>query len=534
MFTTRTVSVFALAFVLASCSDDPAAPVDAGNDTGSGDGGSALALTPVDGLAIIDLSANVGATLTYKVTATDANGTRDVSSTASLALADPKLGGFAGPVLTTAVALPGAAALAKTTVKASAAGANTSGSLVLGAYRKTGAQRDLLFTAAAGSLAPKQEVLKVGSTPNQADILFLVDSSAGTASAMAALQGALATVVTQLGKTIPGLALGVAENRDYPEAPFGASGDFPVKITQTIDADPSKATTALNALVASGGGDSLTSQLPAMQYALTGAALTWPSGSLPAHAAPSGRLGGADFRTDSAKIVIGVYGSNWHDSALGPYSFPAPTLGDVKASFAKTSAKFMGIGIGFTSESQADNLSDASKSNIPAPAFGVTCGGLCCTGVNGVGRAANGPGGTCRGNFLTAGDGTGLSSSFAKAVQAMVVGSQLDVTYALTNDPANGGFDATKLVVVKALDQGDAPNGCPAQAAKDTGSGVLDTFVSVIPGTPLCFGFTTNDAALPAATAAPQVFAVDFQVVGKPSNIVLERRTLLFVIPAKP
>lgn len=515
------------------------------NIGGGGTGSTAvLAITPANTLAIIDLSADAGTSVTYKVT----EDTRDVSSSAQLMVSDSALGSFAGPILTTAKALPQGASSATTTVHAAADGLAASTGLWLGALRKSGSHRDLLFTDTQGAVTPQNDILKFATNITMLDVMFLVQTSGSMGGALTNVTTNLPTVtIPNLVKAIPNLGIGVASFVDYPVSPFGSPSpcivlDYPVKVDQLISLNMLDAQSAATGLQVNCGYDTPSSALPAMHHLLTGEALTWSTGSVPVHTPASDHFGGADFRASATPVIVTIFNTDWHDTADSPYSagtppLIAPTLADVKADFVAKNARFIGVTLGTTSEAQANDLSDATKSNVPASAFGSTCGaGQCCTDVSGNGRAPSGPGGTCRLNFLADAGGSGISNSIINAIQALSVGTQYDVTVALSNEPSNpGGVDATKfLQPPTALANGDSVNACPAHTAKDTnGDGVPDTFVAVIPGTPLCFQMAPIAANLPAATNTPQIFVAYIDVLGMPGSVKLDHRVVLFVVPAK-
>jgi hypothetical protein len=345
--------------------------------------------------------------------------------------------------------------------------------------------------------------------------------------------------------------MAVVDHKDYPidDFPFGShwygdTGDWPVKVWQTMTPTVSLVNTAVGKYVASGGNDGPESQIPAMQHALTGEAISWPAGgtfptswpagSVPAHTAPAGRWGGVDFRDGAVAVIVLITDVDWHGEGHDPYYFASPTMASLKAAFVAKKAKFVNITSG--PEAQANELSDASGSNVPVGSFGVVAGCTatqCCTNVNGVGRAALGPGGSCRLNFLH-NNGNGVSTGVAKAIEAISVGSTFDVTARPSNDPANAdGVDATKFMkALRAKDEGDPAQGCPAWPAKDTnGDGVKDTFVAVKVGTPVCFEILPqqNDTVPPKTSV--QFFNAFIDVIGLPGNVALDKRTVKFLVP---
>jgi hypothetical protein len=348
------------------------------------------------------------------------------------------------------------------------------------------------------------------------------------------------TIVPGLKAAIPSVAMAVVEHRDYPVSPYGGAGDFPVKVHQVMETDVTKVQAAVNLYSLGDGNDGPESQIPAMQHTLTGEALTWTGGgSVPAHTPAPGTFGGVDFRPGAVPVVVLITDINWHGENNSPYAMAGittPTMATLKAAFAARNAKFVDVTSG--TEVQADELSDATNSHVPASAFGTVAGcaaGQCCTGLNGVGRAATGPGGSCRLNFIHSA-GNGVSTAIVKAIQAISVGSSYDVTAKPVNDPKNaGGVDATKFIkALRAKDEGDAAAGCPAHAAADTdGDGIKDTFINLTVGTPVCFEIipAQNDIVQPGTAA--QFFKAFIDVLGMPGSINLDRRDVTFMVPPK-
>ncbi len=108
-----------------------------------------------------------------------------------------------------------------------------------------------------------------------------------------------------------------------------------------------------------------------------------------------------------------------------------------------------------------------------------------------------------------------------------------DLHTTLTNGPSNGAADATAFVrSITAMDQGDATLGCPAHAAKDTGSGVLDTFLNVVSNTPVCFKITFKDNASVPAKRSVQVLELVATLIADPgARTITTKRVYLFVPP---
>jgi hypothetical protein len=256
---------------------------------------------------------------------------------------------------------------------------------------------------------------------------------------------------------------------------------------------------------------------------LTGGAVS----GVPAVVPAAGTRGAVAFRNGSVPVVVLITDASWHDPRGGV------GISMLNSAFTAANAKF--VGVTSTNETQPNALSDATGSNLPTTAFMGCAAGKCCTGVGGSPRAPSGPGGSCRLNYVYS-FGNDIGSSVVQAIKAIAIGSVYDVTVKPKNDPTNPmGIDATKFIkALRAKDEGDTAEGCPAHAAVDTnGDGIKDTFKTVTVGTPVCFEVIPETNS----TVAPQEAAIytraDLEVVGVPGDIKLDSRKVLFLIPPK-
>ncbi len=389
---------------------------------------------------------------------------------------------------------------------------------------------------------PGHAVMSITPSIQQADVAVAMDTTGSMTGSINNLKSNLSSrIFPALRKAISSVGIAVVDYKDYPEPPFGSPGDYPVRILQTTTTEIEKAQLAVGSYFADGGNDAPEAQIPAMMHALTGRELAWATGRVEARKAAPGRWGGADFRPGSLPVVVLITDVDWHDADDSPYDdtiHAPPVMSELVAAFNAVGAKFIDVTNGAmgSPEGQADQLSDATHSNLPLAAFGAKCGRLCCTGVGGAGRPATGPMGSCRLNFLHR-NGDGVSDSIVSAIQAISVGYRLDVVAIASNDPANPvGIDATKFIrALRAIDEGDAGGGCARHAAKDTdGDGVKDTFLDVVVGTRVCFEVLArrNDSVSPIKTE--QSFDAFIDVIGVPGSVHLDRRTVRFVVPSAP
>lgn len=498
--------------------------------TGSNAG---LTLDPKNTTVVID-TATVPPTrgsATFRVVRKTAGGERDVTGASTFTLDDPTLGAFTGETFTSTDSLPASVRGRSTRVVASSAAGSAQGTLTVVALRKTGPQRDFFFVVPYREApSPSRDVLAFSTKLTKVDVAFAMDTTASMGGSINNLKSALqGTLLANLQAAIPDVGLAIVDYKDYPVSPHGNGGDFPVLVRQSVTTDLAAAQSAVAQYGASGGGDGPESQIPAMQHILTGEALAWRGGQTPASAPPAPRWGGVAFRPGSVPVLVNITDVAWQSG----YGFAAPTMASLKNAFASRNAFFVDVTSG--DESQADELSDATGSSVAPSAFGGACGGQCCTGTNGGGRPPTAPGGRCRLNFRHA-NGTGVSSSIVKAIEAISVGAVYDVKAVPSNAPANpGGIDATKFIkALRAMDEGAAASGCPATPARDSdGDGIKDTFVAVKVGTPVCFEIVaaTNESALPLETA--QFLNAFVDVVGVQGNVQLDRRSVLFLVPPK-
>lgn len=515
---------------------DPSGDGTSGGPSGGFGGGDAsgnVQLDPKNTTVIID-SATSPATpgsIAFKVL----QGTADVTSSAKFTLKDTSLGAFNGATFTSIASLPAGVLGKSTTVAAATDKGQALGTLTVVQLRKTGPQRDFFFVVPFGDdPSPKSDVLMFSTNIKQADVAFVMDTTGSMGSAINNLKSAIqGTLMAQLQALIPNVGLAVVDYKD-----FGSSDPWAVKVRQGVTTNLALAQAGVSPMTATGGGDTPEAAIGAMQYSLLGQALSG-SPAVPAHSNPApGLFGGVDFRTGSVPVVVNITDADWQANSGGA------TMASLKTAFSTTKAKFVNIAesgsFSFSNgpETQANELSDATGSSVPASAFGTVSGcaaGQCCTGKSGAGRAPTGPGGTCRLNFISQ-DGNGVSGGIVKAIEAIAVGSTFDVKAAASNDPKNPkGVDATKFIkALRAMDEGNPANGCPAAPAKDSDAdGIKDTFLAVKAGTPVCFEVIPAKNTTVQPELDPQFYKALIDVIAVQGNLKLDNRSVLFLVPPK-
>lgn len=487
-----------------------------------------VTLEPQNATIFIDITTGKPALQTYKAFI----GTDDVSGKATFTVDDPSLGSFAGATFTSALTLPGTALGTTTKVRANADGKAGEAKLTIVKIRKTPdvtGKKDFFFTVAyKKDPDPPKDVLKFSTNIQKVDVAFAMDTTGSMGTCITNLKSALTTTVIPGLSSIPSVGYAVVDHKDFGDS-------WAVKVNQRITTDPKLANTAVGLMSASGGGDEPECQLAAMHHIVTAAA----NGSVKAFTPMAGTFGAVEFRPGAVPVVVLITDASWHNPS------GVATNANVQAAFKAKNVKFVGINAGYKNGVAASNaFSDAlgADSQVPPGAFGGKCGaGMCCTGYKGAGKAPDAPGGKCRLVF-DAGNGDGVSDGVVTAIKAISVGSTYDITYKLSNDPANGKgpdgavVDATNFIKhLRAMKEGDAASACPPNATYDSNmDGVDDTFKAVTVGTPVCFEVIPKMNETVPPTEVAQFFSAFIDMVGMPGSINLgDKRTVVFLVPPK-
>jgi hypothetical protein len=524
---------FTFVLALGSCGPGEAPPiewVDPINPVPSD-----LLLEPANNIAIVDYSTTpiVPTPVTYTVK--DRTSGADVTATARFD-ADRGIGNFEGNVFTPTKSLTLLSRSALIGATAPGGDQGFAWSTVLYTNLKDGQLQQTQLLEDDGSIPIRSGIIKFNTRVRQLDLAIVMDTTGSMGGAIDNLKANLkANVLPMLAAEVDNAAVAIVDEKDYPTQ--GETSDYPVKVLTAMTDNFAVAQQGVDALSASGGGDGPEAQIPAMYYALTGKELSWMGGMIPAHASPSGSFGGVDFHEGSLPVVVLITDVSWHDLRSAPYLadvFNPPSLEDLKRKFIETKAVFVDVTAG--PETQAQELSDATGSNVPPSAFGSACGaGMCCTGISGAARTPDGPNGTCRLNFKHM-EGMGVSTSIINALQSFITGRKFDFTIATSSDPKNpNNYDTRGLITqIRAMDEGAGALGCAPRNATDTnGDGVKDTFPQVDTGSDVCFEVTLAAGTNVQRDYLAQEYKVRLDLVDKVQGFVFDARALDFVMPPK-
>ena len=106
--------------------------------------------------------------------------------------------------------------------------------------------------------------INLSTTIPAADIAFLIDTTGSMSGVIAAVRDYVVELAGIVSDVVPDAAFGVAQYRDYAVTPYGGSQDFPFRLQQQITTDRTAVVEQLEALGASGGGDSPEAQYEAL------------------------------------------------------------------------------------------------------------------------------------------------------------------------------------------------------------------------------------------------------------------------------
>ena len=194
--------------------------------------------------------------------------------------------------------------------------------------------------------SPANDELKFSTNLQQVDVAILLDTTGSMSGAISTVQQDLTAkaggILPGLQKAIPSVGVAIVDHRDYPyeddSNDYGSINDYPVKVWQVVTTNSALAQAAVNNYSLGSGDDDPEAQIPAMDYLLTGKALSWPAGSqgtpagsVPTHTPAAGTQGGVDFRAGSFRVVVQITDARplaqlqrnpLPDSSATPYVFP--------------------------------------------------------------------------------------------------------------------------------------------------------------------------------------------------------------------
>jgi hypothetical protein len=348
-------------------------------------------------------------------------------------------------------------------------------------------------------------------------VFFMMDTTGSMGGCITNLKTTLSTsIIPAVNAIIPNVWFGVGHFDDYPVGFYGGTGDYVFELLQRMTHDTTAAQAAVNLMSAGGGADWPESYVPALYAAATGGG--FGTYLAPQDACATGELGYPCFRSDSVPIIVIVGDAPYHNGPGGYDSYTGitpvpPTYDEAVTALNAIHAKVIAVVAG------GDSTATSHGTAIATDTGAVDVGGSPLV-------------------YTTGWDGTGLGSEIVDGIETMAHQVPIDVSAAARDDDTDM-VDATYFIasivpnlVGGVTDPADPSIICVGGLPVDDmdGDTVLDTFVGILPGTPVCFDITPRMNDIIEATEEPQVFKAYIDVVGD-GITVLDSRDVYFLIP---
>ena len=368
---------------------------------------------------------------------------------------------------------------------------------------------------------PSEDTLVFATDIQMADVFFNMDTTGSMGGEIANLKSSLSdTIIPGVQLIIPDVWFGVGNFDDYPYGSYGyaSSGDEVFSLHQMMTDDEELAQTAVNSLTSHFGGDGPESDVPALFAIATGNDF---GAYLPEQTScPDGFIGYPCFRPGAVPIIIHITDSSFHNgpSDYSPYAGVDPT----PPTYLET--------VEVLNDIHAKVLTIYStEGDDPAMVLSH------CQAISNDTGAATDTGPL---TFLIGGDGSGLGTEVVNAVASLANGVPMDMSV-VARDDTTDGVDATVFIdrivpnttggVEDPLDPTVVCFGGLATADTDDDT-YADTFIDVLPGTPVCFDIIPKQNDTVEPTDEPMIYMAYIDVIGD-SVTVLDTREVYFLVP---
>lgn len=392
---------------------------------------------------------------------------------------------------------------------------------------------------------PFSDALRFETTVREADVFFLMDTTASMGTELDRVRATIGTadtgLIARIAATSPTVRFGAGQHEDFPFGGYGASGDAVFRLATALEpADRSSVVqSAVDAIRIHDGGDGPESATEALFHVVTGEGGRWShadggSYSMSRFASACAEGWGAPcFRDDALAVVVHFTDFCSHQgppgedrSACPDYAGITPGViqwDDLVSTMNARGAKYVGI------NTDATACEDAGA--VPrSPCFFMRETATATGAVDADGAAL----------VYDLPDGGVDESAFANAVvgaiETVLARVPLDVDTVLRDDPSDA-VDATAFIAERAPaclpamtdDCWVAPAGVAHEEAV-AGLGP-DRFVDVLPGTQVFFRITFANETVPQERRARVYVAfVDVRGDGGP---ILDTREVYVVVPAQ-
>ncbi len=368
---------------------------------------------------------------------------------------------------------------------------------------------------------PEMDTLVFSTNIQQADVFFLVDTTASMGGEIDNLVASLSTyIIPEISAEISDVWFGVAGYDDYPVLPYGIAGtDSPFYLLQRMTGVPAQAQSAVETLALHDGEDLPESTVPALWAVATGNALDT---YVPAQTAcAAGEFGYPCFRPGAVPIVVLITDARFHNDNMvnDPYvgvSGPPPYYLDAVTQLTARHIKVVGV---YSESAAASDMEQIVRDTGAVDSFGQP---LVTMIMN---------------------DGSQLGQRVV--LNVMRLANQVPLEVGTEPRDVNEGpgdtVDATVFInrIVPNTAGGVEDPVSPGTfcigglAVGDTTippDGIADIFTSVLPGQSVCFDIYPELNDMVPHTTEPQIYLAEIDVVGD-GITVLDTRDVYFLIP---
>ena len=539
---------------------------------------SAIMVTPTNPLIELDL--NAGASQPFVAMGIFLDGVdEDLSTQVTWDVSDPAVGTMSANTLLIPAFATSGVHVARVNAKLGTLAGTAQITVV--AYRRSGPTQDFFF------VLPYQDTSGQATRPLDfstaipaLDVFFSMDTTGSMIGSIANSQNALSTVVVPgVRNAVQDSQFGVGAFEDFPDSGYGSvnaaascggglpRADQPFRlfqpITSTIASVQAGVASLRNGASPIGcGEDWPESGVEALYQASTGNGLTGPGlTSVPVNHTG---VGGVAFRAGTMPVIVQITDALTHgpdETAVctdGNFSFTGLYAGNVaaaahnraqtKTALSNICARVVGLANITTGVPESCNgqeylrdFATATGSRVPPAAWDVGtrpagCGaGQCCTGINGVGQAADAQG-LCPLVFRTASDGTGVGVNVVTGIQMLTRFATFDVNserYGVATDvdgrPLPAGrttVDFLKLITPVSFVKPAPPPALPDPTFDAT------SFHTVTPNTKVSFNVSAFNDFVPQ-TADAQIFRATIRVLAGGCT-PLDQRDVVILVPPMP
>ena len=358
---------------------------------------------------------------------------------------------------------------------------------------------------------PRRDTLDFATNIRQADVYFLMDTTASMGGSVTSLRDSIASFIPLVRDAIPDVWIGAGSFRDYPVAPYGSGVDYAYRNCGNVTGDAATAIGYLSCYSLGNGNDIPESHTPAVWAVATGSRLAGNSGLTTAASCPAGHFGYPCFRSTAVPIIVLISDALSHNGpgSSNPYNNgalggAAPTYVEAIAELNARNIRVIGIGQG---PSGATHLTSFARDSGAVDGSGTP--------------------------LYSQWSGGTIGATVLAQIETLAAQTRLDISVRYTDD-ASDSVDSFAAFVdhIEANTAGDAARDCDPRPAvdRDPVDGYPDTFENVTAGTRVCFDIIVKDNVVVPPTLMPQLFRGTIDVIGD-GFTPLDNRDVFFLVP---